>query len=155
MKLIAFLFTFISKAISLALILTLLLACLYIGYKGNQPMSVPDAPRDMTYFEFIEDRVEAAKELKPARCGVGMFASLAILEPIYSVLYTYVAVDPDSFLAKVTAPDPDIAKDAAGASLMEIPDIWWKTVERLSWTMLKSSNTGCKFRRVRLTGWVN
>jgi len=155
MKPIALLLTFISKAISLALILTIVLACLYIGYKGNQPMSVTDAPRDMTYFEFIEDRGEAAKELKPARCGVGMFASLAILGPIYSALYTYVAVNPDSFLAKVTAPDPDIAKGVAGANLIEIPDIWWKTVERLSWTMLKSSNIGCKFRPVRLTGWVN
>jgi len=151
MKLIALLFTFISKAISLALILTIVLACLYIGYKGNQPMSVPDAPRGMTYFEFMEDRVEAAKELQPARCGVGMFASLAILGPFYSALYTYVAVDPDSFLAKVTAPDSDIAKGVAGASLIEIPDIWWKTVERLSWTMLKSSTTGCKYRPVRPT----
>lgn len=155
MRPITFLFAFISKAISLTLIFAILLACAYIGYKGNQPMSVSEAPQGMTYFEFMQDRVEAAKELKPARCGVGMFASLMILGPFYSVLYTYVAVNPDSVLAKVTAPDPDIARSVAKASLIEMPDIWWKTVERLSWTMLKSSNTGCKFRPVRLTGWAN
>lgn len=147
MKLIGLLFGMINKAISLVIILVIVLTCLYIGYKGNQPMSVPQVPQDMTYFEFVQDRIAAAKELK-LTCGVGMFASLAILGPFYSVLYTYVAVQPDSFVARVTAPDPDIDRSAAGASWIEIPDIWWKTVERLSWTMLKPSSIGCKFRSV-------
>lgn len=147
MKLIGLLFGMINKAISLFVILVIVLTCLYIGYKGNQPMSVPQVPQDMTYFEFVQDRIAAAKELKLA-CGVGMFASLAILGPFYSVLYTYVAVQPDSFVARVTAPDPDIDRSAAGSSWIEIPDIWWETVERLSWTMLKPSSIGCKFRRV-------
>lgn len=147
MKLIGLLLRFIRNVISLAIILTLVLSFLFIGHKGNQPMSVPQVPKDMTYFEFVQDRLAAAKELKPA-CGVGMFASLAILGPFYSVLYTYVAVQPDSFVAKVTAPDPDIDRNVAGASWTEIPDVWWKTVERLSWTMLKPSSIGCKFRPV-------
>ncbi len=155
MRVIRWLFGFAGKAVLLFLIVTIGLSVLYIGYKGNQPMSVPQAPKGMTYFEFMQDRIDAAKTVQPARCGAGMFASLALMGPFYSVLYTYVAVEPESLLAKVTAPDPDIAKDASGASWMEIPDIWWKTVERLSWTMLKSSNPGCKFRPVRLTGWVN
>jgi hypothetical protein len=147
MKLIGLLFGMIIKAISLVVILVIVLTCLYIGYKGNQPMSVPQVPQDMTYFEFVQDRIAAAKELK-LTCGVGMFASLAILGPFYSVLYTYVAVQPDSFIARVTAPDPDIDRSAAGASWTEIPDVWWDTVERLSWTMLKPSSIGCKFRPV-------
>ena len=61
MKLIALLFRTITKIISLVVILTIVLTCLYIGHKGNQPMSVPQAPKGMTYFEFIQDRVEAAK----------------------------------------------------------------------------------------------
>lgn len=148
MKLIVVVFRFIRNVILLAIILTLVLSCLFIVRKGNQPMSVPQVPQDMTYFEFVQDRIAAAKELKPARCGVGMFTSLAILGPFYSVLYTYVAVQPDSFVARVTAPDPDIDRSAAGSSWIEIPDIWWETVERLSWTMLKPSSIGCKFRRV-------
>ena len=149
MNLIGLLIRFIRNMISLAVILTIVLACMYIGYKGNQPMSVAQVPNGMTYFEFMQDRVDAAKELKPARCGIGMFASLAVLGPFYSALYTYVAVRPESFVAKVTAPDPDITRNVADASWMEIPGIWWKTVKRLSWTMLKPSSIGCKFRRVK------
>jgi hypothetical protein len=132
MKLIGLFLKLMSKAISLALILAIFIPCLYIGIKGNQPMSVPQAPKGMTYFEFIQDRVDAAKVVKPARCGWGMFLSLATLGPIYSIVYTDVAIHPDGFLAKVTAPDPDIARDVRGAALDQVPGIWWRTVERLS-----------------------
>jgi hypothetical protein len=148
MKLIGLFLKLMRKAVALALILVIVVPCLYIGYKGNQPMSIQQAPKGMTYFEFIQDRVEAAKVVKPARCGWGMFLSLATLGPIYSVVYTDVAIHPDGFLAKVTAPDPDIVRNVAGTSWVEIPGIWWQTVESLSWTMLKNSNTGCKFRPI-------
>ena len=148
MKLIGLLFGMITKTISLVIILTIVLTCLYIGYKGNQPMSVPQAPKGMSYFEFIQDRVEAAKVVQPARCGWGMFLSLATLGPIYSVVYTDVALHPDGFWAKVTAPDPDIPKGGQNASWYEAPDIWWTVVERLSWTMLGKTNAGCHFRPV-------
>ena len=111
-------------------------------------MSIPQAPKGMTYFEFIQDRVKAAKVVEPARCGWGMFLSLATLGPIYSVVYTDVALHPNGFLAKVTASDPDIPKEAQNASWVKIPDIWWNVVERLSWTMLGKSNAGCRFRPV-------
>ncbi|MBI4927571.1 MAG: hypothetical protein HY835_07385, partial [Anaerolineae bacterium] len=97
------------KGILLAAILSLVAGCGFIAFKGNQPMTVPQAPQGITYFEFIQDRINAAKELKPS-CGVGMFASLAMLGPLYSALCTYVAIEPDSFLASVTAPDPDIPR---------------------------------------------
>ena len=150
MNLIGLLFRFIRNAISLAIISTIVLACLYIGYKGNQPMSIAQAPKGMTYFEYIQDRADAAKELKPARCGVGMFASLAILAPFYSTLYTCVGIHMESFVAKVTAPNPYIARKVAGVSWMEIQGIWWKTVERFTWTMLKPSSIGCRFRPGKL-----
>ena len=148
MKFIGLFFMLISKAISLTLISVILLSFLFIGYKGNQPMSVPQAPKGMTYFEFIQDRVEAAKVVKPARCGWGMFLSLATLGPVYSLVYTEVSLHPNGFLAKVTAPDPDIPKNVQNASWHEVPDVWWTVVERLSWTMLGKSNAGCHFRPV-------
>jgi len=81
---------------------------------------------------------------------------MAALGPIYSVVYTMVAVNPDSALAKGTAPDSDIARDVAGAAWYEIPDIWWKTVERLSWTMLgKPASYGCQFRPVQIAEHTN
>lgn len=148
MKLIGLLFGMINKAISLVVIMTIVLACLYIGYKGNQPMSVPQVPKGMSYFEFIQDRIEAAKDVQPARCGWGMFLSLATLGPIYSIVYTDVALHPDGFLARVTAPDPDIPMNVQDTSWQAVPDVWWTVVERLSWTMLGKSNPGCHFRPV-------
>jgi len=81
---------------------------IFIGYKANQPMSVAGAPAGMTYIEFIQDRFDAAQTVKPSRCGWGMMLSLAALGPIYSVVYTDVAIRPGGFLDQVTAPDPDI-----------------------------------------------
>jgi hypothetical protein len=92
---------------------TVILVCaglVFIGVKANQPMSVSDTPKGMTYFEFMQDRIEAAKTVEPSRCGWGMMLSLAVLGPIYSVVYTAVAINPEGTLAKFTASDPDIPK---------------------------------------------
>jgi hypothetical protein len=123
---------------------------IFIGYKANQPMSVTGAPKGMTYVEFIQYRLEAAKTVEPSRCGWGMMVSLAVLGPLYSVVYTSVGVNPDGFLAKVTAPNSDIPTGVAGARWTEVPGIWWSVVEHLSWTMLgKPASVGCKLRAVK------
>lgn len=131
--------------------LILICACLvFISFKVNQPMSVASAPEGITYFEFMKDRIDAAKTVEPSRCGWGMMLSLTTLGPIYSVVYTAVAINPEGTLAKMTAPDPDIPKGGEGARWYEIPGIWWGIVERLSWTMLgKPASVGCQFRAVR------
>jgi hypothetical protein len=115
----------------------LVCACLvFTGFKSNQPMTVPDAPEGMTYFEFVADRIDAAKTVEPSRCGWGMMLSLATLGPIYSIIYTEVGIHPDGVLARGTTPDPDIPKNVAGAQWYEMLGIWWNTIERLSWTMV-------------------
>jgi hypothetical protein len=135
--------------IKIAIVLTISSCILFVAYKGNQPMQVPQAPNGMTFFQFIADRIDAAKTVKPTRCGWGMMLSLAVLGPVYSFVYTEVGIHPDGFLARGTASDPDIPKDVAGVKWYDIPGIWWKTVERLSWTMLgKPAAHGCKFRAV-------
>ena len=60
------------------------------------------------------------------------------------------AIHPDGFLAKITAPDPDIPKGVTGASWYEIPGVWWNVVERLSWTMLGKPHPGCHFPLVSI-----
>lgn len=122
---------------------------IFIGYKANQPMSVAGAPKGMTYVEFIQDRLDAAQTIKPSRCGWSMMLSLAALGPIYSVVYTEVAIHPGGFLDQVTAPDPDIPSGVAEAKWYEVPGIWWNVVEQLSWTMLgKPHPYRCQFRQV-------
>ena len=120
---------------------------IFIGYK---PMNIVGAPKGMTYVEFIQDRLEAAKTVESSRCGWGMMLSLAAIGPIYSVVYTEVAIHPGGFLDQVTAPDSDIPSGIAEAKWYEVPGIWWGVVERLSWTMLdKPASVGCQFRAVR------
>jgi hypothetical protein len=141
---------FIMKIIRKAVILILFLGLVFIGFKANQPMSVSGAPKGMTYIEFMQDRIDAAKTVEPSRCGWGMMLSLVALGPIYSVVYTAVAINPEGALAKITSSDPDIPKGVEGAKWYEVPGIWWGVVERLSWTMLgKPASTGCHFRAVR------
>jgi len=138
-----------SKIVRLVIILAVLCGVLYIAYRGNQPMNVPQAPKGMSYWQFMADRLDAAKTVQPSRCGWGMFLSLAALGPIYSVVYTSVGVNPEGFLAKVTAPDPDIPIGVVHAAWYQIPQIWWTVVERLSWTMLAHPGIGCRFRAVK------
>ncbi len=119
----------VFKIFKNALFLIVMATILFIAYRGNQPMSVPQAPQGITYFEFMADRIDAAKTVRPSRCGWGMMLSLATLGPIHWVVYTTVAVNPDSELAKGIAPNLDIVPDVAGAAWYETEEIWWKTVE--------------------------
>jgi len=51
-------------------------------------MQVPEAPKGMTFFEFVADRIDAAKTVEPSRCGWGMMLSLATLGPnLFICLY--------------------------------------------------------------------
>lgn len=141
---------FIMKVFGKTIILMVCIGLVFIGYKANQPMTVADAPEGLTYVEFMKDRIDAAKTVEHSRCGWGMMLSLATLGPIYSAVYTAVAINPDSTLAKMTASDPDIPKGVENADWYKVPGIWWGVVERLSWTMLgKPATTGCQFRAVR------
>ena len=147
---IAGLFHFMWKIIWNTIVILVCAGLIFVSYKANQPMTVTGAPEGMTYVEFFQNRIDAAKTVEPSRCGWGMMLSLATLGPIYSVVYTAVAVNPDGTLAKMTASDPDIPKGVAGVKWTEVPEIWWGVVERLSWTMLgKPAVFGCQFRPVR------
>ena len=96
------------KLISNIVLLMVCAGIVFIGYKADQPMAVAGAPAGMTYVEFMQDRLDAAKTVKASRRGWGMILTLAALGPIYSLDYTWVATHPHGFLARVTAPDPDI-----------------------------------------------
>jgi hypothetical protein len=141
---------FVWKFIWNTIVILLCAGLVFVSYKANHPMIVQDAPKGMTYVEFMKDRINAAKTVEPSRCGWGMMLSLTTLGPIYSVVYTAVAINPDCTLAKMTASDPDIPKGVEGAKWYEVPGIWWGVVEQLSWTMLgKPASAGCQFRAVR------
>ena len=132
----------------IALIGIVAAAMMFVAYRGSQPMNLPQVPGGMSYWQFMRDRIDAAKEVRPGRCGYGMFGFLALAGPFYSVLYTYVGIHPDSFLAHVTQPDPSIPRGVTGAAWYQVPEIWWLVVEKLSWSALARPGPGCNFRAV-------
>jgi hypothetical protein len=60
---------FVLRMFAKAVILMICLGLVFVGFKANQPIAVPEAPEGMTYFEFMQDRIEAAKTVQPSRCG--------------------------------------------------------------------------------------
>lgn len=147
MRLLFLVLGFITKfLLRFGLILFLLtgfLLGLFIVYKVNQPMKISQVPVGMTYWQFMQDRLDAAEGVKPARCGYGMLGFYTLTVPFYSVLYTHVGLHPDGFLAKVTARDANIPKNVQATPWHRIPDLWWGVVERLSWSSLARPGPGC------------
>lgn len=140
---------FLFRAITLFVLIFLVSCAGFVSIRGNQPMSINQIPAGMTYWEFIQDRLDAAKEVQPARCGTGKLTFFAVVTPFYSVLYTYVGIHPDGFLSRVTMHDGNIPTNVVDASLSEVPEIWWKTVERLSWSALARRTPACNLRPVK------
>jgi len=69
MKIIGIILKLFGGIIKIAIVLTISSSILFVAYKGNQPMNVPQAPKGMTYFKFMSDRIVAAKTVKPSQCG--------------------------------------------------------------------------------------
>lgn len=82
----------------------------------------------MSYWQFMRERIGAIHEL-PAKCQEMYIIGYLIAVLIYPVLYTYVGMFPDSFLAQHTQPHPAIPKDVR---LINAPDTWWSLVETVS-----------------------
>lgn len=49
------------KAIWNTFVIIICASLIFVGYKANQPMTVVGVPKGMTYVEFIQDRLDAAK----------------------------------------------------------------------------------------------
>jgi hypothetical protein len=122
MKFIALVIGSVTRFILNLSLLAIFAGILFIAYRVNQPMRVPEAPQGMTYYEFMVDRFDAAKTVKPTRCGTGMIGSLFALGPFYATLYTHVGLHPNGFW-QVTAHDPDMPRFVSDARWYEIPEI--------------------------------
>jgi hypothetical protein len=125
------LFSALGMLIRVLLALILIAGLVFVafaGYKGSQPMQ-HDGADGMTYWQFVRERIGAIREL-PAKCQQMHFTGYVLAVPLYPVLYTYVGMFPDSFLAQHTQPHPAIPKDVR---LVDAPNTWWSLVEIVSW----------------------
>lgn len=86
------------RAILVVILIGVLVFVAFAGYKGSQPMQREGA-NDMTYWQFMRERIIAIREL-PAKCQQMYFTSSAIAVPLYSALYTFIGIYPESYLAR-------------------------------------------------------
>jgi hypothetical protein len=140
---------FVFRTIFLATTLVLVAVGGFIYFKGNQPMQVPQAS-GLTYWQFMSDRLEAAQEVEPKRCGVGRLVTFGMLGPVYSVVYTAVGLYPGGFLDRVSQEDPNIPKGVEDTPWYNVPDLWWNVIEKISWSMLVRHTAACNFRPVEI-----
>ncbi len=113
--------------LALALIAGLVLV-VFVAYKGSQPMRIEGA-NGMTYWQFVSERVGVIRGL-PAKCQQLHFAGFVIAVPFYPLLYTYVGLYPESYIARHTQPDTLIPKII---HWFDAPDTWWSLIEDVSW----------------------
>ncbi|NMC84771.1 MAG: hypothetical protein GYA58_05745 [Anaerolineaceae bacterium] len=150
--LLAGLVRFVFHAILLAFVLALLAVAGFIYFKGNQPMQVAQVPAGMTYWQFMSDRLDAAQEVEPKRCGVGRLVTFGVLAPVYSVVYANIGLHPGGFLDRISQDDQNIPTGVEDILWHNIPDLWWKVFEKISWSMLARHTPACNFRPVEIAG---
>ena len=142
---------FIRVILALVLIAGLVFVA-FVGYKGSQPMQ-EDGANGMNYWQFMRERIGAIREL-PAKCQQMHFTGYVLAVPLYPVLYTYVGMFPDSFLARHTQPHPAIPQNV---KLADAPNTWWSLVEIVSWDAWVSSHVPqimpeCNLKPPEITG---
>jgi hypothetical protein len=124
--------------LSLVMLLVAVVAIAGIIFvKGSQPMGVAGVdPKgqnanldDMSYWEFMSGSLAASRET-PVNCHRTRLIYLAISLPVYPLIYTYVALYPDSYLAQHIQPS-SLVPDPI--SLEQVPDTWWALVKEISW----------------------
>ncbi len=118
---------FFRVLLALVLIIGLVLVA-FVAYKGSQPIQQSGAD-GMTYWQFMRERIGEIRELS-AKCQQMHFFGYVLAVPLYPMLYTYVGLFPDSFLAWHTQPHPAIPKNVR---LIGVPNTWWSLVETVSW----------------------
>lgn len=115
-------------------------------------MQVAQVPADMTYWQFMADRLDAAQEVEPKRCGAGRLITFGILAPVYSLVYTDVGLHPGGFLDRVSQDDQNIPNGVENTPWYNVPELWWNVFEKISWSMLARRTPACNFRPVEIVG---
>lgn len=98
-----------TRILLLVFLGTLLVVICFTTYKASQPMGIEDTGR-ITYWQFVVDRIGTIRQ-QPAKCQQMHFVGFATAVPFYPVLYTYVGLYPDSFIARHTMPHEAIEFD--------------------------------------------
>jgi hypothetical protein len=138
----------ISALFRLGLVVVLLAGIALAGFvlvKGSQPLgavsSGPDGQTmdlgETSYWEFMAGSLAASRQTL-LNCHRTRLAYLAIALPLYPVAYTFVALYPESTLARHVQPsrlipDPITPRnERSGQAWRQVPETWWRLVVEVS-----------------------
>jgi hypothetical protein len=129
--------SFIFRLVLVMLLVALVAFAGFVFVKGSQPMGVVGAdPRGaiadlgaMNYWNFMAHQLAASRETS-SNCHRTRLIYLTIALPVYPVVYTYVALYPESVLARHTQPSRLISEPIKWS---QVPETWWKLVKEISW----------------------
>jgi hypothetical protein len=106
-----------------------------VGTLGANPQGTTVHLDDLNYWEFMTSSLAASRET-PASCHRNRSVGLAIMLPVYPVLYTAFALYPDSTLARQAQPSPLIPNPI---TWNQVPETWWWLVKEISWLVFTES----------------
>lgn len=139
MRLIIFPLKMLGRVVSFLVRLTLVLLIVatlilagYVAVHSSQPMRLDSAAATslgaMNYWQYMADRLDASRQT-PTNCHRTRLIYLAVALPVYPALYTYVALYPESSLARHIQPSPLVPEPV---TWRQAPETWWRLVERVS-----------------------
>jgi len=121
----------VRLTLALLIVATLTLAG-YVAVRSSQPMDMDTTAATsqsaMNYWQYMADRLDASRQT-PTNCHRTRLIYLAIALPMYPALYTYVALYPESSLARHIQPSPLLSEPI---TWRQAPETWWRLVERVS-----------------------
>ena len=129
--------SFIFRLVLVMLLVAIVAFAGFVFVKASQPMGVVGVdPRGaiadlgaMNYWNFMAHQLAVSRETS-SNCHHTRLIYLTIVLPVYPVVYTYVALYPESNLARHTQPNPLIPKPI---TWQQAPETWWRLVKEISW----------------------
>jgi len=138
------------KLALLALLVVVLVLTTYCGVQATQPMTIPEAPKGMTYYQFLENRLNAMNTYDAAYCkrwkktgwidehttalvrfsGLGFYTLFNVPESVLAVLYPGSKVDQ---WLKWGDHQYALQLPRGEASWNNFPALFWEAAQRSTW----------------------
>ena len=99
-----------------------------MGAENEKPGGQNSVLGELDYWQYMAKNLEASRQTS-AICHRTRLIYLAIALPVYPALYTYVALYPESSLARHVQPNPLVPQQI---QWQQAPETWWRLVEEIS-----------------------
>lgn len=132
LKMLSRLVNFLVRLVLALLVVATLTLAGSVAVRSSQPMGLYSAAENsqsaMNYWQYMADRLAASRQT-PTNCHRTRLIYLVVALQVYPILYTYVALYPESSLARHIQPSPLLPEPI---TWQQVPKTWWRLVERVS-----------------------